>query len=110
MKLTPNISKRNFKSLLWHAGFLALAQVFMDVDTIVPAMLVDAGGNAVQIGILTAIMLGGSSFTQLVYAPFISNYHFKKKFLLLGINSRIFSLLGLGIILFFSSLVKFFFI
>ena len=105
MKLTPNISKRNFKSLLWHAGFLALAQVFMDVDTIVPAMLVDAGGNAVQIGILTAIMLGGSSFTQLMYAPFISNYHFKKKFLLLGINSRIFSLLGLGIILFFSSLI-----
>jgi len=105
MELTPNISKRNFYSLLWHAGFLALAQVFMDVDTIVPAMLVDAGGSAVQIGILTAIMLGGSSFTQLIYAPFISNYHFKKKFLLLGINSRIFSLLGLGLILFFSSLI-----
>ena len=105
MKLTPNISKRNYYSLLWHAGFLALAQVFMDVDTIIPAMMVDAGGSAVQIGILTAIMLGGSSFTQLVYAPFISNYHFKKKFLLLGINSRIFSLLGLGLILFFSSLI-----
>ncbi len=105
MKLTPNISKRNFYSLLWHAGFLAFARVFMDVDTIIPAMVVDAGGSAVQIGILTAIMLGGSSFTQLIYAPFISNYHFKKKFLLLGINSRIFSLLGLGLILFFSSLI-----
>lgn len=91
--------------MLWHAGFLALAQVFMDVDTIIPAMMVDAGGSAVQIGILTSIMLGGSSFTQLVYAPFISNYHFKKKFLLLGINSRIFSLLGLGLMLFFSSLI-----
>jgi len=68
-------------------------------------MLVDAGGSAIQIGILTAIMLGGSSFTQLVYAPFISNYHFKKKFLLLGINSRIFSLLGLGLMLYFSSFV-----
>jgi len=105
MKLTPNISKRNFYSLLWHAGFLALAQVFMDVDTVIPAMLVDAGGSAVQIGILTAIMLGGSSFTQLVYAPFISNYHFKKKFLLLGINSRIIALLGLGLMLYFSSVV-----
>jgi len=106
MKLTPNISKRNFYSLLWHAGFLALAQVFMDVDTIIPALVVNAGGSAVQIGILTAIMLGGSSFTQLIYAPLISNYHFKKKFLLLGINSRIFSLLGLGLILFFSSLIN----
>ena len=105
MKLTHKISKQNFYSLLWHAGFLAFAKVFMDVDTIIPAMLVDAGGNAVHIGILTAIMLGGASFTQLVYAPFISNYHFKKKFLLLGINSRIVSLLGLGLILFFSSLI-----
>ncbi len=105
MKLTAAISKRNFNSLLWHAGFLALAQVFMDVDTIIPAMLVDAGGSAVQIGILTSIMLGGSSFTQLIYAPFISNYHFKKKFLLLGINARIFSLLGLGLMLFFTSFI-----
>ena len=79
--------------------------VFMDVDTIIPAMLVDAGGSAVQIGILTAIMLGGSSFTQLIYAPFISNFNYKKNFLLLGINSRIFSLLGLGIMLYFSSLI-----
>jgi len=105
MNLSPAISKRNFNSLLWHAGFLALAQVFMDVDTIIPAMLVDAGGSAIQIGILTAIMLGGSSFTQLIYAPFVSNYQFKKKFLLLGINSRVFSLLGLALMLYFSSMI-----
>ena len=67
--------------------------------------MVDAGGSAVQIGILTAIMLGGSSLTQLIYAPFISNSHFKKKFLLLGINSRIFSLLSMGLMLFFASLI-----
>jgi len=104
MVLTPELSKRNYVSLLWHAGFLAFAQVFMDVDTIVPAMLVDAGGSAVQIGILTSIMLGGSSFTQLIYAPFISNFKHKKKFLLLGINSRVVSLLGLGLMLYFSYL------
>ena len=104
MKLTTTISRQNVFALLWHSGFLAIAMVFMDVDTIIPAMLVDAGGSAVQIGILTAIMLGGSSFTQLIYAPFISNFNYKKIFLLLGINSRIFSLLGLGIMLYFSSL------
>ncbi|MGB5436924.1 MAG: MFS transporter [Maribacter sp.] len=103
MELTTAISKRNFKSLLWHAGFLSLAQVFMDVDTIIPAMLVDAGGSAMQIGILTAIMLGGSSFTQVLYAPFVSNHPYKKKFLLLGINSRIFALLGLALMLYFSA-------
>lgn len=105
LTLTPELSKRNYYSLLWHASFLAFAQVFMDVDTIIPAMMVDAGGSAVQIGILTSIMLGGSSFTQLIYAPFISNFHYKKKFLLLGINSRVFSLLGLGLMLYFSSLL-----
>ena len=59
-----------------------------------------------QIGILTAIMLGGSSFTQLLYAPFVSNHQFKKKFLLLGINSRVFALLGLALMLYFSTIVN----
>jgi MFS family permease len=106
MKLTGEISKHNFVALLWHAGFLAFAKNFMDVDTVIPAMLVDAGGSAVQIGIMSAIMLGGSSFTQLIFAPFVSNHHFKKKFLLLGINSRILALFGMGILLFFPSLIK----
>jgi MFS family permease len=102
MKLTPEISKRNFYSLIWHAAFLALSRPFMDVDTVIPAMMVDAGGTAVQIGILTAIMMGGSSFTQLIFAPFISNFSYKKKFLLLGINARILALLGMGLMLFYS--------
>ncbi|MBE0649894.1 MAG: MFS transporter [Bacteroidales bacterium] len=102
MELTPKISKNNFYSFLWHAGFLALSRPFMDVDTIIPAMLVDAGGSAVQIGIMTAIMVGGSSFTQLFFAPFISNYHYKKNFLVLGINARILALLGMGLMLIYS--------
>lgn len=72
----------------------------MDVDTIIPAMLVEAGGGAMQIGIMTAIMLGGSSFTQLFFAPYLSNKPHKKNFLLLGINTRIFALAGLGVLLF----------
>ena len=103
MKLTSSISKRNYSSFLWHAGFLAFATNFIDVDTIIPAMMADAGGTAMHIGILTAIMLGGSSFTQLIFAPFISNFAFKKKFLLTGINSRMFALLLMGIMLFYSS-------
>jgi len=106
MTLTPKISKRNFYSLLWHAAFLALSRPFMDTDTVIPSMLVDAGGTAVQIGIMTAIMLGGSSITQLIFAPFISNYHYKRGFLLLGINMRILALLGMGLMLYFSALLQ----
>ena len=102
MSLSKKTSQHNYRSFLFHAAFLAFAQNFMDIDTVIPSMIVDAGGSAVHIGIMTAIMFGGSSLTQLLFAPFISNYSFKKKFLLLGINSRILSLLALGIILLFS--------
>jgi MFS family permease len=100
MALTKKISAHNFKSFLWHATFLAFAKNFMDVDTIIPSMIVESGGGAMHIGILTAIMMGGSSFTQLFFAPFISNKHYKKRFLLFGINTRVLSLFGLGVLLF----------
>lgn len=110
MRLPAAISKHNFKAFLWHAGFLALAQNFMDVDTVIPAMLIESGGTAIHVGILTAIMLGGSSFTQLIFAPYINNKPFKKKFLLLGINARVLSLLALGIMFFFVQSQQFKFI
>ena len=63
-------------------------------------MIVESGGGALHIGIMTAIMLGGSSFTQLFFAPYISNKTYKKKYLLLGINTRVFALFGLGVLLY----------
>jgi hypothetical protein len=101
MTLTRKISTHNFYAFLRHASFLAFAQNFMDIDTVIPAMLIESGGKAMHIGIMTAIMMGGSSFTQLFFAPYLSNKGFKKKFLLLGINSRVFSLFALGGILFY---------
>lgn len=100
MILSEKISTHNFKSFLWHATFLAFAKNFMDVDTIIPSMIVEAGGGAIHIGILTAIMMGGSSLTQLFFAPFVSNKTYKKKYLLFGINTRVFALTSLGVLLF----------
>jgi MFS family permease len=100
MRLPEKISTHNFWSFLWHAGFLAMAKNFMDVDTIIPAMLVEAGGGALHIGFMTAIMMGGSSFTQLFFAPYLSNKTFKKKYMLGAINIRIFALMALGTLLF----------
>jgi MFS family permease len=100
MDLTKKVSTHNFKAFLWHAIFLAFAKNFMDVDTIIPAMIIEAGGGAMHIGVLTAIMMGGSSLTQLIFAPFVSNKTYKKKYLLFGINTRVFALLGLGALLF----------
>ncbi len=72
--LDPN--KRKFKkqliAFIWHGIFLALASNFMDVHTIIPSMLIKAGGNAILLGILTTIMVGGSSLMQLFFAGFLS--------------------------------------
>jgi MFS family permease len=50
---------------------------------------------------MTAIMVGGSSFTQIFFAPYLSNVPYKKGFLLAGINLRIFSLLALGFMVYY---------
>jgi len=102
MQISKKRSKINFKSFLWHAIFLALASNFMDVDTIIPSMLVKAGGNSIHLGFLTAIMLGGSSVMQLVFAPMLSKKPYKLKHLLLGINLRVAALLLMSVMFIFS--------
>lgn len=99
--LSPESSQRNFYAFLWHASLLAFAKNFIDVDTVLPAMLIESGGTSTHVGIMTAILLGGIRFAQLFFAPYISNKPYKKKFLLLGINSRVLSIVALGGIIFF---------
>jgi len=99
--LTEKISKLNYNNFLWHAAFLALASSFMDVDTIMPSMLGAAGGKALQMGILVTIMVGGSSFSQILFAPFLHNKRYKKKFLLIGIYARVLALSGLALLFLF---------
>ncbi|MBS3772098.1 MAG: MFS transporter, partial [Bacteroidales bacterium] len=74
----------------------------MDVDTIIPAMVIDAGGNSVHVGFLTAILLGVAKIAQFFFAPFLQNKEEKKGYLLLGINSRVLSLAALATIFLFS--------
>jgi MFS family permease len=104
--LSEKRSKINFKSFLWHAIFLALASNFMDIDTVIPAMLIQSGGTSFHLGILTAILLGGSSFFQLFFASYLSNKTYKKRYLLTAINLRAFSLFVLSFLFFFSKNIK----
>jgi MFS family permease len=95
-------SKWNFKSFLWHAVFLSLAANFMDVNTVVPSMILKLGGNSIHLGFLTTIMIGGASFMQLIFSFALSNEPYKKKWLLLGINVRVITLFLLAALFFFS--------
>jgi MFS family permease len=100
--LNEKTSNHNFRSFLWHAFFLALTSSFIDVDTIIPSMLIQAGGGSFALGLLTAIMLGGAHMMQLVFAGFLSGRDYKKKFLLTGIYLRTFALAGLATLFFLS--------
>ncbi len=94
-----SIQKRNFSAFLLHALFLALTLNLIDVNTVVPNMLAEAGGTAVHMGILSAIMIGGTKLMQLVFAGMIVPLKKKKPALLLGVYIRVSALLVIGFFL-----------
>ena len=101
MVLTKEVSRRNFYAFLWHAAFLAIASSFMDVDTVIPSMLINAGGTSVHVGILTAILIGGTRLSQLFFAPYINSKYNKKSLLITGITLRAIALAGMAVVFFF---------
>lgn len=105
-KLTNEISKDNLRAFIWHGIFLSLASNFMDIHTIIPSILIKAGGNAILLGFLTAIMVGGSSLMQIVFAGFLSHKPQKKKFLITAISLRVFVIFVFSFILFYSHLMN----
>ncbi len=90
---------RNYYALLWHATFLALTLTFTDVNTILPALMISAGGTDIHIGLLTAIMVGTPIAGQVLFASYLHLKARKKGFLLLGINLRIVALVLVAVVL-----------
>jgi MFS family permease len=101
LKVTKEISKKNYRAFLWHATFLAIASAFMDVDTIIPSMLIKAGGTSVHVGILTAILIGGTRLSQLFFAPYINSKSKKRGLLITGINLRVLALIGVALVFYY---------
>ncbi len=95
-------SKRNFKAFVWHAVFLALTKNLADINTVIPTMLIQAGGTPFHLGILTAIMVGGSKFMHIFFAAFPTHKEKTRKYFLLGIYLRVGALLILGYLLSFA--------
>jgi len=112
--LTEKDYKRNFWAFVWHATFLALSKSFIDTDidtdTVLPALILKAGGSVFLIGLMTAIMTGSAKFMQLFFAPYISSRRHKNTQLLIAINIRIVAVLALALlILYFNSLPNYLF-
>ncbi len=90
----PKEEKRNFFAFIWHAFWLALAQTFAERNTVLPGLIILVGGSQIEVGILTAITVGVPIVSQLVFAGYLSQKKYKKKFLLLGIYLRVGAFLG----------------
>lgn len=96
---SESTAKRNFNAFLWHAVFLALTTTFTDINTILPSLIVKAGGSDFQLGILTAIMVGTPILGELIFASYLHLKSRKKPFLLFSINLRVLTLAVTAIIL-----------
>ena len=86
--------KRNFIAFNWHAFWLALAQTFADKNTVLPGLILLAGGGQFEIGLLTSIMIGIPLISQLLFASYLTQKPLKKHFLLFGIYMRVFAFVG----------------
>jgi len=75
----------------------------MDVDTIIPSMLINAGGTSVHVGILTAILIGGTRLSQLFFAPFINSKPNKRGLLITGLYLRVLALAGVAVVFYFNT-------
>jgi len=89
--------RRNYRAFLWHAVFLSITVTFTEVNTVIPAMILQIGGGEFHVGIVTAIMIGVPLAAQLNFAGFLHGRRRKKPFLLLGINLRVASLAAIGL-------------
>ena len=88
--------KLSYTGFLVHGIFLALAVTFTEINTVLPALIIQSGGAEIHIGILTTIMVGLPLVSQLLFSPFLQSRKRKKPFLLLGIYARtsVFYLIG----------------
>ncbi len=93
--------RNNFYSFLWHASWLALAKAFAEVNTIMPALILNLGGTDLQVGILTSIMVGIPLISQVLFAGYMNSKPHKKHYLLIGIYLRVMSLTGMALTVYF---------
>lgn len=99
------MAQRNYYAFLWHAVFLALTVALTEINTVLPSLVVKSGGGTVEIGLLTAIMVGTPIVGQLLFAGYLHMQPRKRGFLLLGVGLRVAALAAVaGILLISESL------
>ncbi|MGB9703008.1 MAG: MFS transporter [Candidatus Kapaibacteriota bacterium] len=92
---------KNSFAFIWHAFWLSLAETFTDKNSVLPGLILLAGGTQTDIGTLTAIMIGVPLISQIIFASLLLKKPFKKKYLLIGIYLRVTAFLGVALSIYF---------
>ncbi len=87
-----NSRKSIYAIFIWHAFFLAITMSMIDFNTVFPSLI----SSLTDSKIIFSIMFGVPLIFNLIFGHYLSSKKFKKKFLLLGINLRAFSFLGMA--------------
>lgn len=88
---------KNSLAFIWHSFWLALAETFTDKNSVLPGLILLAGGYQSDIGVLTAIMIGFPLVSQILFTNFLITKSHKKKYLLSGIYLRVLSFWGVAL-------------
>lgn len=94
---------KNSFAFIWHAFWLSLAETFTDKNSVLPGLILLAGGTQVDIGTLTAIMIGVPLISQIGFASLLIKKPYKKKYLLAGMYLRVTAFWGVALSVSFSN-------
>jgi MFS family permease len=90
--MIPEHAGRNYRAFIWHALFLSITVTFTEINTVIPALILQIGGSEIHVGIVSAIMIGIPLVSRLNFAAFLSHKSRKKPAMIIGITLRVLSL------------------
>lgn len=91
-----NSTKEIYAIFLWHAFFLAITMSMIDFNTVFPSLISSLTGSKIIFGAIYSIIFGVPLIFNIIFGHYLSSKKYKKKYLLLGINLRAFSFLGMS--------------
>jgi len=90
-------SKRGIYAIfLWHAFFLAITMSMIDFNTVFPSLISSLTGSKIVFGAIFSVMFGVPLVFNVLFGHYLSSKKYKKKYLILGVNLRAFSFLGMA--------------
>ena len=96
-----NTKKSTYIIFLWHAFFLAITMSMIEFNTVFPSLISSLTDSKIIFGSIYSVMFGIPLIFNVMFGHYLSSKRFKKKFLLLGINLRALSFLGMSFFVYY---------